>query len=89
MSSAKNWVLQIDGAVYRFLKRIPRQEAERILDAIQELPENPFRGDIKKMKGEQHIWRRRIGSYRIRYELITKENVIHVFLVERRTSSSY
>ena len=89
MSSAKNWVLQIDDSVYGFLKRIPRQQAEHILAVIRGLPEDPFYGDIKKMKGEHNVWRRRIGSYRIRYELLVHERVIHVFLVERRTSSSY
>ena len=89
MSSAKNWVLQIDDSVYKFLAKIPRKDAERILSVIQDLPLDPFRGDIKKMKGEQNVWRRRIGVYRIRYELIVEEKVIHVFLVERRTSSNY
>jgi len=49
---------------------------------------DPFRADIKKMKGEQNVWRRWTGDYRIRYELIAEEKVIRFFLVERRTSSS-
>jgi len=89
MNSNGNWALQIDDSVYRFLKKIPRKEAERLLSVIRDLPADPFRGDIKKMKGEQNIWRRRIGDYRIRYELVAEEKIIHVFLVERRTSSSY
>ncbi len=89
MSSNKNWVLQIDGAVYKFLARISRRDAERILLAIQALPDDPFQGDIQKMRGEENVWRRRVGSYRIRYELVPPEKVIHVFLAERRTSNSY
>ncbi len=89
MISGKNWALQIDDSVYRFLKRIPRKDAERLLSVIRDLPDDPFRGDIKKMKGEQNVWRRRIGGYRVRYELIAEEKIIHIFLVERRTSSSY
>ncbi len=89
MNSGKNWVLQIDDSVYRFLKKIRRKDAEWLFMAIRDLPGDPFRGDIKKMKGEQNVWRRRIGVYRIRYELIAEEKVIHIFLVERRTSNSY
>ena len=89
MNLNKNWVLQIDSSVYRFLVKIPRGYAERILSVMQELPDDPFRGDIQKMKGEENVWRRRIGAYRIRYELIIADKVIHIFLVERRTSSSY
>lgn len=84
-----NWVLQIDESVHKFLSRIPRKDARRIISVISGLPKNPFLGDIQKMKGEENVWRRRTGSYRIRYELITKERVIHVFLVERRTSNTY
>ena len=89
MNSDKNWVLQIDDSVYKFLTKISRKEADRILSTIRDLTVNPFRGDIQKMKGEENVWRRRIGSYRIRYELIAAEKVIHIFLAERRTSSSY
>ncbi|OHA03520.1 MAG: hypothetical protein A3C92_03520 [Candidatus Sungbacteria bacterium RIFCSPHIGHO2_02_FULL_53_17] len=89
MNSGKNWVLQIDDAAYRFPKRILRKDAERLLSVIRDLPEDPFRGDIKKMKGEQNVWRRRIGDYRIHYELIAEEKIVHIFLVERRTSHSY
>ncbi|MEK7062209.1 MAG: hypothetical protein AAB504_03460 [Patescibacteria group bacterium] len=84
-----NWVLQIDPVIYKFLKKIPRKDAERILIAINVLPNNPFYGDIQKMGGEKDVWRRRLGVYRIRYELIVEEKVIHVFMVERRTSKTY
>ncbi|MEK7209502.1 MAG: type II toxin-antitoxin system RelE/ParE family toxin [Patescibacteria group bacterium] len=89
MNSNKSWVLQVDDTVYKFLARIPRRDSKRILFVIQDLPHNPFRGNIQKMKGESNVWRKRVGSYRIRYELIPQEKVIHVFLAERRTSSSY
>lgn len=89
MNSNKNWVLQVDDAVYKFLSKIPRKNATRILSVIEDLPSNPFSGDIQKMKGEENVWRRRVGAYRIRYELIPKEKIIYVFLTERRTSSTY
>jgi mRNA-degrading endonuclease RelE of RelBE toxin-antitoxin system len=89
MNSNGNWVLQIEESVRKFLARIPQIDAKRIILIISDLPNNPFYGDIQKMKGEENVWRRRAGSYRIRYELIPKERVIHVFLVERRTSSTY
>lgn len=89
MNLNRNWVLQIDESVHKFISRISRKDAKRILLVISSLPNNPFSGDIQKMKGEENVWRRRIGAYRIRYELIPKEKVIHIFLVERRTSSTY
>ena len=89
MSSNKSWVLEVDPTVYKFLAKIPRRDGERIVYVMQNLPSDPFEGDIQKMKGERNVWRRRVGSYKIRYELLTDEKVIHVFLVERRSSHTY
>lgn len=89
MNLKKSWVLQIDPAVLKTLKKIPRRDAERILFVIENLPLNPFSGDIRKMKGEENVWRRRVGAYRIFYELIFKTRVIHVYQLERRTSKTY
>lgn len=89
MNSSKNWVLQIDDSVNKFLAKIPRKDAERILMTIKNLPYDLFGGDTQKMKGEKNVWRKRIGSYRFRYEVVYDEAIIHVFLAERRISSSY
>ena len=89
MNLNTSWVLQVDPVVYKFLNKILRKDAERVLIAINNLPNDPFYGDIQRMEGEKDVWRRRIGAYRIRYELITEEKVIHIFRVERRTSKTY
>ncbi len=89
MSSSKNWVLQIDPAVLKTLKGFPAKDTKRVLNVIKQLSANPYEGDIQKMKGESNVWRRRVGSYRLFYEVITAEKVIHAFHVERRTTTTY
>ncbi len=89
MSSSENWDLRVDPDVFKILKRISWQDAEVILKVIKLLPFNPYFGDIQKMRGEENSWRRRVGSYRIFYKLKTKEKVILVFNLERRTSKTY
>lgn len=83
------WELIIDKAVKKYLKRIPKKDVERIIAAIEELPVNPYTGDIDKMEGEEDAWRRRIGSYRIFYEIKTKQKIINVYDLNRRTSPTY
>lgn len=89
MSSSKSWGLEIDPSVFKVLKRIPRHDAEVILQVIRLLPTNPYFGDIQKMKGEENVWRRRMGSFRIFYRIKISEKIILVFHLERRTSSTY
>ena len=89
MNSNKNWVLQIDPEVLKTLKKFPQKDSKRIVVAIESLSSNPYGGDIQKMKGEKDVWRRRIGSYRIFYEILTEESIIHIYHVERRTTQTY
>ena len=89
MISDQNWNLQIDPNVLKFLKKVPHNYTEAILEVIRLLPINPYFGDIQKMKGEGNTWRRRIGAYRIFYKVKIVEKIILVFRVERRTSKTY
>lgn len=88
-NSNKNWVLQIDPKALKTVKRFPQKDIKRIVAVIEALPANPYSGDIQKMAGEKSVWRRRIGSYRIFFELITEEKILYVFHVERRTTTTY
>ena len=89
MSSVAPWQLLVDRDAGKQLARIPKRDAERILTAITDLVVNPYSGDIVKMQGEEDVWRRRVGAYRIFYEVLTDERVVYVYRVERRTSTTY
>lgn len=89
MNSNRNWVLRIDPAVYKFLGKIPRHDSERILSVINNLVLDSYTGDIKKMDGEINSWRKRTGAYRIFYEIIQHQKLIHVYDLERRGSKTY
>jgi len=89
MSSPENWELKIDASVWKVVKRFPRRDATAIAEVIRLLPDNPYAGDIRKIGGEEHVWRRRVGSYRISYELYPEQKLIVVFQVKRRTSNTY
>ena len=89
MPSPDPWALQIDSSVLKALERIPKDLSKKILDAVRMLPLNPHAGDIQKMKGQENVWRRRVGSYRFFYKLFPAERIILVFHVESRTSTTY
>ncbi len=89
INSFVNWDLQIDSGVFKKLKKIPRHDTGAILEVINLLPQNPYFGDIQKMKGEENVWRRRVGNYRIFYKIKIAEKIILVFKLERRTSKTY
>ena len=89
MNSSRNWGLEINPSVFKFLKKIPRSNAEELLKVIKFLPVDPYFGDIQKMRGEENVWRRRVGNYRIFYKIKTLERIILVSELERRSSKTY
>jgi len=89
MNLKGNWVLKIDPDVYKDLSKFSKNYAKKILTVIENLTSNPYFGDIEKIKGEKYLWRRRVGAYRIFYELCPDRNLVHVLWAERRTSKTY
>ena len=89
MNSSENWILRVRPKVFKALQKFPAKERNVLLFVIDSLSFDVFVGDIEKLKGEDNVWRRRIGNYRIKYELLKDEGVVYVFDIERRTSSTY
>jgi len=89
MNSNANWELKIDEGVYKELRKFPKKDAARVIAVIENPRFNPYAGDIEKIKGEENTWRRRIGTYRIFYEVKQIRRLVHIFWIERRTSKTY
>ena len=84
-----NWELHLRKRVKKHLLRFPKKDQAYIAAGLRELTVNPYLRDIEKISGEENTWRRRIGNYRIFYEIVSRDKIIYVFRVERRTSSTY
>jgi mRNA-degrading endonuclease RelE of RelBE toxin-antitoxin system len=50
---------------------------------------DPLQGDIRKLKGERDGFRRRVGDWRIFFDVYPYEGRVVVTGIERRTSSTY
>jgi len=53
------------------------------------MEENPFSGDIVRLKAQPAGWRRRVGSYRIFFDIYPEHFLVVVNGIERRTSKTY
>ncbi len=84
-----NWKIYITARVEKQIRKLPKSYIERIGIAIDAMESNPFTGDIEKLDGKENIWRRRIGSYRIFYEINNTRKIVYIFSIKRRTSSTY
>ena len=89
MNSAAPWTIEIDAEVQKQLRRVPRKDSARILSAMAGFAVDPYSGDVVRMQGEEDVWRRRVGAYRIFFEVLARERKVYIFRVERRTSTTY
>ncbi|SPF42513.1 putative Plasmid stabilization system [Candidatus Sulfopaludibacter sp. SbA4] len=82
------WTLRIARRVEKALQKLPARDREVLAAAVQSLAENPFSGDIVRLKGSL-VWRRRVGNYRIFFEVHLDTRVVDVEDLRRRTSTTY
>lgn len=64
-----SWTLRVAQRAAKSLKRAPAKDRSRLVAALGEMRQAPFAGDIVRLQGESNAWRRRVGNYRIFFEV--------------------
>jgi len=82
------WTVVLAGPARKALRRVPTGDRTRILAALEEMQQNPFQGDIRKLQGLPGF-RRRVGNWRILFEVVPERSHVVVAAIERRTSTTY
>ncbi len=89
MNSEKSWKVLVADSAIKNLQRIPSGDQSRIMEAIDQMEVGPLFGDIIKLAGQKNSWRRRIGDYRLIFELGFTAKTVYIYEIKRRTSSTY
>ena len=76
--------IELRPAARRSLKKLEETVRQRVADAISELALEPRPDGVKKLQGAEDIYRIRVGSYRILYQIIDRELIILVVDVGHR-----
>ena len=66
------------------IRKLPAGTGERIVEAVEDLAENPFPHGVEKLTGSQHAYRIRPGDYRIVYEVVVELKLIEIQRVGHR-----
>lgn len=74
--------IELSGRSKKFLKKIPKKDAEIILKKLNQLKHNPFRY-LKKLQGNK-LWRLRISDYRAILDIIISGKRIIVLKIGQR-----
>lgn len=84
-----NWGLVITSRAKRQLHRLSTAERKYIDQIFGDLCDDPFVGDVKFLRGTGGAMRRRVGDWRIIYDLHESKRLIVVTAVTRRASNTY
>ncbi len=71
----------IEKPALKFLYKQPLPQRERLLKAIQRLPDV---GDIKPMAGHENLFRMRVGTYRVLYSIEHDVLIVRVLTIGNR-----
>lgn len=74
----------IEKKAQKFIERQPRNQAQRLYNALNNLAEDPFPPGFKELKGSPGNYRIRVGSIRILYTVDESIVTIIVFTIGYR-----
>jgi mRNA interferase RelE/StbE len=76
--------IEFTPAAARAFKKLNRDTQSRLAKTIDKLSSNPLPNGVKKLSGEENLYRIRVGDYRIVYQMKSKELIILVVRLGHR-----
>ncbi len=89
MISSVGWSVLVDRRARKLVERAPRPERERLYEALRAMEVDPLAGDVQPLKDQPTAFRRRVGDWRIFFDLDPEHRIVEVRYIERRTSTTY
>lgn len=83
------WELHVVRSAEKELDKIPLRDRQRIIAALEAMREDPFSGDIAHLKSQPTAWRRRVGNWRILFDLYVERRLVVVAAIRRRSTTTY
>ncbi len=77
------YIIELKPRAVKDLRRLPKQEASRIADALEKL-EHDLAGDVKRLTNFFPEYRLRIGSYRALFEVEDGNRAVIYRVLDRR-----
>ena len=85
------WTVRLSKSAAKQLDSAQQDQRDLILKRLNEMAENPFRGDVKPLKGAQWQgrYRKRVGWWRIIFTPDQNQHLVEVSAVLRRSEKRY
>ncbi len=74
------WTVKFSRKANKMLEKIPANYLESIFSSVDQIEIDPYSGDVKKLKGESNLYRKRVGTYRIVYSIY--KDILYIEIIE-------
>ena len=58
-----SWTLHVAERAQKQLAKVPAKNQRQLRNALLAMQQNPFSGDIVRLKSERSAWRRRLSDF--------------------------
>ncbi|MCX7086971.1 MAG: type II toxin-antitoxin system RelE/ParE family toxin [Methylococcales bacterium] len=76
--------IELKKSAKKSLSVLPKHSALAIQILIDELSENPYPHDCKKLVGSEHTYRIRSGNYRVIYSIFDNQLIVQIIKIGHR-----
>ena len=84
------WRVIVARSAERALRSAPTKDKARILDALTSMEIDPYVGDVVSLRGVyKGSFRRRVGSWRLLFDIEVSKRTVSVTAIRRRASKTY
>ncbi len=83
------WVVTLARSAEKSLAKAPAKDRKRLQAALSQMCSDPFSGDTIRLYNMTPAFRRRVGSYRILFDMYTAERLVEVHDIRRRNEKTY
>lgn len=78
------YIIHYKKTVFKEMHSIPKKIARNILDEIDQLAFNPRPKNSKKLQNTEHIYRLKLGRYRVVYHFKKRIEIITIIRIKHR-----
>ena len=83
------WQVRLSHRATKALERMSAKDRRLIIHSLEQIAENPFQGDVRRLAGRSTHLRRRVGAWRVFLRVDGETMEVDVPTIERRTTTTY
>jgi len=78
-----NWEIRWNPKAFKFLDKLPKDTALRVIDKLEQVKANPFHY-LEHFEGDRMLYKLRIGDYRILVDVDFQQHVLKIRVFDHR-----